>query len=550
VTGVTLADGTPALQLTETATVGRLIREQVERRLRAAPIGGAPDFARLLDAVLGMPASELSAEERRAEDLARREKVAALETLYASRISVLVGSAGTGKTTLLRVLRHAPSVAAGGVLLVAPTGKARVQLEHRVRAQAVTLAQFLIRTGRYDPETERYRVTGDAQSRAKDYRTVVVDEASMLTEEQLAALLDAVTGVERLVLVGDPRQLPPIGAGRPFVDLIRRLAPEDIATRTPRCAPGYAELTIPRRQTGPERDDLVLASWFADGELSPAADLVWERLRTGVAMETLRAVPYRRAELFETLLGVLREEIPELRKASDEELATAFGESYGGQVSTKGNLYFPARTAPKHADDWQILSPVRGRAWGTVEINRALKDAYCGRALDQATGPRRYHAKPIGPERIVVGDKVINLRNHMFKEKQVYPKDAELFVANGEIGVVVGQSRSGAVTWTPNKTEIAFSGRPGVKYDYHDWSDDDRAPMLELAWAITIHKAQGSEFGITLVVLPAGGAGLSRELLYTAHLPASSRKWCYCTRHPWTRSRDSGPRSTPTPLGG
>src|SRR5207253_2162548 len=100
-----------------------------------------------------------------------------------------------------------------------------------------------------------------AQTRIKNRKTVIVDEASMLTEEQLAALFDAIAGVERLVLVGDPRQLPPIGAGRPFVDIVRRIAPDDVATRMPRSAPGYAELTIPRRQAGQERDDLVLAGW-------------------------------------------------------------------------------------------------------------------------------------------------------------------------------------------------------------------------------------------------------------------------------------------------
>ncbi|GGM27805.1 AAA family ATPase [Dactylosporangium sucinum] len=515
--GVTLGNGAPGLQMAELATVGRMIKGAVERRLKAKPITGTPEFATMLNEALKnqpLPA-DASEDERLAEQLARQEKVAALETLYASRISVLVGSAGTGKTTLLKVLRHTPSVHAGGVLLVAPTGKARVQLTQRVEAEAVTVAQFLVATKRYDPSTERYLVTGDAQTRVNQYKTVVIDEASMLTEEQLAAMLDAIVGVERLVLVGDPRQLPPIGAGRPFVDIVRRIAPDDIATRVPRCAPGYAELTIPRRQAGQERDDLLLASWFADGALAPDTDLVWERLRTGKSMDTLRAVRYGREDLMPTLLQVLREEVPELVNASDEELTAAFGRSYGGKLSGKGNLYFP-NDAGDQVDAWQVLSPVRSRAWGTVELNRALKDRFRSQALEQAIGPRRYNAKPIGPERIVVGDKVINIRNYRFKQWQMYPKTADPFVANGELGVVVGQTRSPKVTWAPNKTEIVFTRREGTKYTYPDWADDDRAAVVELAWAITIHKAQGSEFDRTVVVLPKDGAGLSRELLYTA----------------------------------
>ena len=159
------------------------------------------------------------------EELARQEKSEALEELFRSRFSVLIGPAGTGKTSLLTALVELPAVADGGVLLLAPTGKARVQMQRRTEgAEALTLAQFLLRLDRYDPQTGRYLVTGEA-NRERGFKTVIIDECSMLTEDQLAATLDAIetTAVERLILVGDPRQLPPIGAGRPFVDIVRFL---------------------------------------------------------------------------------------------------------------------------------------------------------------------------------------------------------------------------------------------------------------------------------------------------------------------------------------
>ena len=82
-------------------------------------------------------------------------------------------------------------------------------------------------------ETQRYVLTGQPGEPAG--RTVIIDECSMLTEEMLAALLESLAGVDRFILVGDPRQLPPIGAGRPFIDIIQRLRPEEFTPGAPPC---------------------------------------------------------------------------------------------------------------------------------------------------------------------------------------------------------------------------------------------------------------------------------------------------------------------------
>jgi ATP-dependent exoDNAse (exonuclease V) alpha subunit len=117
-------------------------------------------------------------------------------------------------------------IAKEAILLLAPTGKARVRMQELTKgatAQAMTVAQFLNQHGRYDGKAGRY-VMSD-RPKAEGYGTVIVDESSMLTEDMLGALFDALKGVKRYIFVGDPAQLPPIGAGRPFVDLIAKPVP-------------------------------------------------------------------------------------------------------------------------------------------------------------------------------------------------------------------------------------------------------------------------------------------------------------------------------------
>lgn len=234
--------------LASAAAQGKFIRAHLQQlqshKAHRAPPGLDATLNRILDETVG---TATSPEEQRA----RQEMLAAFRVMFTSRLTVVNGRAGTGKTTLIRALVHSPEIDGGKVLLLAPTGKARVQLQNRVGREAFTLAQFLTRLERYDP------AAGYLTSRDKPrvgVETVVVDEASMLTEDMLAALLNAVEVTDRLVLVGDPRQLPPIGAGRPFVDLERtyRLAqPAWPGTAPHRTAPGGADHGAAPTRPGP-----------------------------------------------------------------------------------------------------------------------------------------------------------------------------------------------------------------------------------------------------------------------------------------------------------
>jgi hypothetical protein len=247
-------------QLERLAQVADLIATEVGNRVGLGPIEADWDWEGLIDAALEERPDPGDPDEVHA----RVEKAAALRALAQARVSALVGPAGTGKTSMLRALCTHPDVEAGGVLLLAPTGKARVQLGSRIGARALTLAQFLKTQRRWDAE-RGYHLNPDAP-RARGYRTDVVDECSMLTEEMLGALIDAVHPPDRLVLCGDHRQLPPIGPGRPFADLVAHL--RSAATES-RSGAGLAELSISRRQRGagrsggkPGRDDLAVASSF------------------------------------------------------------------------------------------------------------------------------------------------------------------------------------------------------------------------------------------------------------------------------------------------
>jgi ATP-dependent exoDNAse (exonuclease V) alpha subunit len=172
------------------------------------------------------------------------------------------------------------------------------------------------------------------------------------------------------------------------------------------------------------------------------------------------------------------------------------------------------------AEFWQILSPLRAGETGVDGLNRRIQGIFRNQARAWAEPEKYWHrktCKPLGTQNILYGDKVINISNA--RRYDVHPPKERAYLANGEIGVIVGQfkGRSWKPKKLPWKLEVEFSSQLGFKYGFsdRDFGEEGDAP-LELAYALTIHKAQGSEFGTTLVVVPNPCRLLSRELLYTA----------------------------------
>lgn len=510
-------DGKLVLQLERYQKIRNLIRKQVLGRVEGQRHSFALDWRKLLDEKF----SETADSE---EQHAREEKAKALAELAESRFSVLAGPAGSGKTSILGILCDQDEIKSDGILLLAPTGKARVRLQELAgdsESRAQTIAQFLHQNGRYDVRSDRYMLSD--RPKASGFGTVVVDEASMLTEDMLGALLDALQGVKRFILVGDPAQLPPIGAGRPFVDIIAKLRPTDYESIFPRVSKGYAELTIERRQAGVDRPDLRLARWFSATPPSAGEDDIFTY--GDHAHPTLRFVAWNKIEDFqERLLEVLTSEL-NLQDVSDErgfnrELgATAKGEYDYFNRTRNGNI-----GAVGKVEAWQILSPLRGMPFGVSDINRKVHESFRTNFIKLASSERyRKIPKPLGAERIVYGDKVINLSNHRRDGKRVYPPEEALgYLANGEIGVVVGQWRYN--NRPPSILKVEFSSQRGFTYDFYRTDFQEEGDVaLELAYALTVHKAQGSQFNLVILVIPEEHPILSREMIYTALTRHQSR---------------------------
>jgi ATP-dependent exoDNAse (exonuclease V) alpha subunit len=434
----------------------------------------------------------------------------------------------------LEIFENIPEIKAGGVLKLAPTGKARVKLGHNAK----TLAQFLYTLKRYDGKTGNYYINPDA-SKYTGSRTVIVDEASMLSEEQLAALFDALGGVDRIILVGDYRQLPPIGTGRPFKDIVQLFQPEAVDNKGLKMGSAYAELVQILRQdlegnVTDERIDVLLSRCFGDRLNKHDLELFYElyaditKNNPEELSTNLRFIKwYDSVDLHAKLEQILKEELELGDGREEKDFNLRIGAKDSGDYQ-----YFNSGYAEEVIERWQILSPINGFGYGVKEINKHIQAKYRKSFMDLALNvqpensryfQKRKIAKPKGSDNIVYGDKVINLKNTVWNgNRWIRPNDKKAgalnYIANGEIGVLTGEFRGkGSTAKGEPNIEIAFSTQRGYSYVFFpkELSEDGSQPM-ELAYCISVHKAQGSGFKKVFFILPAASPLLSRELLYTA----------------------------------
>jgi len=363
----------------------------------------------------------------------------AVELAASRQVMLLTGGPGTGKTTCLRGVLALFETMGLETALAAPTGRAAKRLGELCNTEASTIHR-LLETG-FDPHTGRLVFTHDAYDPlAAD--AVIVDETSMVDVTLMAALLNALRGDCRLVLVGDPDQLPSVGAGNLFADLIR-------------------------------------------------SGVVPTVLLTEIFRQAAQSAIVRNAH------GINHGELPDLRRNDNDFffLARRDSQSVLDTVVDLCRRRLPERMGIP-ADQIQVLSPTRRRGTGTKALNQALQQAL--NPPLEGKGERRF-----GDWVFRAGDRVMQVKNNydiLWREEGGVRSGMGMF--NGDIGVI--RSIEGEVI------TVDFDGKV-VEYA------PDMLGELEPAFAVTVHKAQGSEYrAVILAALDGGPMLMSRGVLYTA----------------------------------
>ena len=369
------------------------------------------------------------------------QQLQAIREAATSGLLLITGGPGTGKTTILNGILELLGRMQLKTLLAAPTGRAAKRLSEVTGEDASTIHRLL--EAGIDPATGKMFFARDEENPLK-CDAVIVDEMSMVDIQLLHCLLRAIPAGKRLILVGDPDQLPPVGPGFPFGDMLRS-----------GCLPSV-RLTEIFRQA---QQSLIVMNAH--------------RVNQG-EMPDLRCVT---SDFFF------------MRRNNEDAVCSLIRDLCAVRLPQKMGI---------PADQIQVLSPTRKGAVGTVNLNRLLQAALNPPAPEKKE-------RTFGDYLFREGDRVMQIRNNydiLWKTTDGSAVGAGIF--NGDVGTIQSID-TGSETLT-----VLFDDRV-AEYDFTQLNE------LEPAYAMTVHKSQGSEY--RAVVLAAWNGSpylLSRSILYTA----------------------------------
>ena len=377
---------------------------------------------------------------RRAIDYAESQ-LQAIRDAATHQLLLVTGGPGTGKTTVMTGILDLLDAMGLKTQLAAPTGRAAKRLSEVTGREATTIHRLL--EAQLDQETGAMTFFHDEDEPLK-CDAMIIDETSMVDLQLMMSLLKGLKPQCRLILVGDPDQLPSVGAGNVFSDIIRSGMAKTV------------RLTEIFRQA---RESLIV----------------------------MNAHAVNRGEL--PVLTVKDKDFFFMKRRSGESVVQTIAELCATRLPK--NMGIPA-------SEIQVLSPTRRHETGTVELNKALQ------AVLNPSAPGTWE-KQLGDFSYREGDRVMQIRNNYdIIWKRTDGLGAGTGVFNGDIGTIT------KIDFAAETITVVFDDRE-TSYGF------DMLRELEPAYAMTVHKSQGSEYRAVILAAWSGSQLLlTRSILYTA----------------------------------
>ena len=395
---------------------------------------------------------ELKIVEKETDMFLSEKQKQAIREINDNNVTIITGGPGTGKTTIIKTILEIYKRKKYKTILCAPTGRAAKRMTETTGEEASTLHR-LLEIGKVDEES-LFKKDNEYKGAPIDADIIIVDEVSMVDMFVMSYLLDCIYLGTKLILVGDCDQLPSVGPGSVLKDLI---SSEKIVT---------VHLDKIFRQAAKSKI-IVNAHRVNNG-------------KTFIEKDSPELEEDSKEDFF-----FIKENNPE--KILEQVLSLC-----NGRLKKFGDYDF--------FENIQVFTPTKKGMLGTKELNKALQ---------QELNPHRDG----DPEKVSmgatfrIGDIVMQTKNNydMYWER----KDGESL----EVGNGVFNGETGTITNINEKEKnirIKFDDEKVCWYEFNDLE------QIEHSYCITIHKAQGSEFDVVIMVIPqAAPMLLTRNLLYT-----------------------------------